>query len=130
MLPKSIDDIFYWFHRFVDRSNLRIEEIEVYFRFPDLDNYGISHKVKYWICAYICLLYIRQFSLHEYYTYQNHTGMPNLKDDKQELNAMLQSIPFFTICLKDVMSNKKFLKTVGLNTIVKERRNRKTSFRS
>lgn len=122
LLPQSIDDIFYWFNRFSGRSNLRIEEIEVYFKFPNLDNYGVSYKVKYWICSYICLLYIRQFSLHQYYSFQNHTGFPTLPDGKQELNAMLQSIPFFTNCLKDVMSNKQLLKTVGLNTIVKEKK--------
>ena len=70
LLPQSITDIFYWFKRFSGRSNLRIEEIEVYFKFPDLDNYGVSHKIKFWICSYICLLYLRQFSLHHYYVFQ------------------------------------------------------------
>ncbi|OMP32272.1 hypothetical protein [Mangrovimonas sp. DI 80] len=122
LLPQSIDDIFYWFIRFSGRSNLRIEEIEVYFKFPNLDNYGVSYKVKYWICSYLCLLYIRQFSLHQYYTFQNHTGFPTLPEGKQELNELLQNIPFFTICLKDIMINKKLLKSVGLNVIVKEKK--------
>lgn len=122
LLPQSIDDIFYWFNRFSGRGNLRIEEIEVYFRFPNLDNYGVSYKIKYWICSYLCLLYIRQFSLHRYYSFQNHTGSPILPQGRQELNAMLQNIPFFTDCLSDVMSNRKLLKAVGLNVLVKERK--------
>ena len=122
LLPKSMDDIFSWFVKFSGRSNLRIENIEIYFRFPNLDNYGVSHKIKYWICSYICLLYIRQFSLHQYYTFQNHTGNPILPEEKQELNDMLQSIPFFTSCLRDVVSNKHLLISVGLNVIVEKKK--------
>lgn len=122
LLPQSIDDIFYWFNKFSGRSNLRVEEIEVYFKFPNLDNYGVNYKIKYWICSYICLLYIRQFSLNQYYTSQNHTGFPTLPEGKQELNNMLQSIPFLINCLKDIISNNKLLKTVGLNKIVKEKK--------
>jgi hypothetical protein len=116
-LPSSINDIFYWFHRFAGRSNLRIEEIEIYFKFPDLDNYGVSHRVKYWICSYICLLYIRQFTLIEYYSFQNHTGMPILSDKKQELNSMLQSIPYFKKCLKEILLNEELLNSVDLKMI-------------
>lgn len=122
LLPRSIDDVFYWFNRFSGRSNLRIEEIEVYYSFPDLDNFGVSHKVKYWICSYLCLLYIKQFSLHRYFSFQNHTGIPNLPEGKQELNKMLQNIPFFKKCLEDVITNEKVLSAVGLNDIVKEKR--------
>lgn len=122
LLPLSINDIFDWFNRFNGRSNLRVEEIEVYFKFPNLDNYGVSYKIKYWICSYICLLYIRQFSLHQYYSFQNHTGTPILPEGKQELNNMLLSIPFFTNCLKDVISNEELLDKAGLKKIVQEKK--------
>lgn len=115
LLPNSIDDIFYWFEKFRDRSNISTEEIEIYYKFPDLDNYGVSYKIKYWICSYICLLYIRQFSLHQYFTYQNHIGTPNLPDEKQDLNKILKGIPFFKSCLNDVISNNELLRKVGLD---------------
>lgn len=122
LLPQSINDIFDWFNRINGRSNLRVEEIEAYFRFPNLDNYGVSHEIKYWICSYICLLYIRQFSLQQYYTFQNHTGAPNLPENKQELNNMLQGIPFFTNCLRNVISNKELLYKTGLNKIIEDKK--------
>jgi len=122
LLPQSITDIFYWFKRFSGRSNLRIEEIEVYFKFPDLDNYGVSHKIKFWICSYICLLYLRQFSLHHYYVFQDHTGIPNLPEEKQDLKNMLQGIPFFASCLDSVMSNEELLRKVGLEKIIEEKK--------
>ncbi|WP_339698346.1 hypothetical protein [uncultured Marixanthomonas sp.] len=122
LLPQSISDIFYWFERFSNSSNLRMEDIEVYFKFPDLDNYGVSHKIKFWICSYICVLYIRQFTLVRFMTFHNHTGMPNLPDEKRELKGILNGIPVFRSYLDKILENDKLLSEVGLDSINKEKK--------
>ena len=122
LLPQSISDVFYWFERFNDNSNLRMENIEIYFKFPDLDNYGVSHKIKFWICSYICVLYIRQFTLVRFMTFHNHTGLPDLPNEKRELQSILYGIPVFKNYLDRILENDKILNTVGLETIDKEKK--------
>jgi len=122
LLPQSISDIFYWFERFSNSSNLRMEDIEIYFRFPDLDNYGVSHKIKFWICSYICILYIRQFTLVRFMTFHNHTGMPNLPDEKRELKSIINGIPVFRSYLNKILKNDELLNEVGLESIDEEKK--------
>ncbi len=122
LLPQSISDIFYWFERFSNSSNLRIEDIEVYFKFPDLDNYGVSHKIKFWICSYICVLYIRQFTLVRFMTFHNHTGMPNLPSEKRELKNIINGIPVFRSYLEKILENDQLLEEVGLENINEEKK--------
>lgn len=122
LLPQSISDIFYWFERFSNSSNLRMEDIEVYFKFPDLDNYGVSHKIKFWICSYICVLYIRQFTLVRFMTFHNHTGLPNLPDEKRELKSIINGIPVFRSYLDKILENDELLNEVGLDNIDEEKK--------
>ncbi len=118
LLPQSMTDIFYWYEEFRNEFKYRFERVEISYSFPDLDNYGVSHQIKYWISQYIIILFVRQFSLQEFFTFQDHTGKPTLPDDVIELRNWLDSVTYFQKNLKDIIDNSKLIEFLGYEALI------------
>lgn len=117
LLPETMTQIFHWFENFRNEFKHRTP-IDLRYYFPELDNLGNRRQVNYWICSYIAILFLRQYSLHQYYTYQNFTALPNLPDDVLELSSWLDSVSFFERCLNNVLSNKELIKDLEFEKLV------------
>lgn len=128
LLPETMTEIFYWFENFRNEFKNRAIPIDVKYYFPELDNLGNRKQVNYWICSYISILFIRQYSLQQYYTYQDFTGLPNLPHDILELTNWLDSISFFEKCLNDLLLNKKLISDLGYSKVVEDNENNFTQF--
>jgi hypothetical protein len=118
LLPDSMTTIFTWFEHFRNEYKSVITPMDSKFYFPELDNLGNRQQVNYWICKYLSILFIRQYSLHTYYIYQDFTSLPRLPDDTSELNDWLDSVSFFEKCLKNVLNSKELLEDLGYTKIV------------
>ncbi len=130
LLPKSMTEIFSWFEHFRNDYLHLGAPIDFKYYFPELDNLGNKGQINYWICCYIALLFVQQFSKVPYYTYQNFTGAPTLPSTVLELGNWLESIPFFEKCLEDVKENATFLETLGLTDVVNEKKHQFADFLS
>ena len=122
LLPESMTEIFYWFEHFRNEFKNIGTPIDLKYYFPELDNLGNRRQVNYWICSYLTILFIRQYSLNQYYTYQNFTDLPNLPNDIRELGNWLDSISFFEKCLNDVIENEELIKALGYKELVLQKK--------
>lgn len=121
LLPESMTEIFIWFEKFRNDFKNTYNSIDNKYYFLGLDNLGNSGEVVYWICVYIIILFIRQYSLHQYYSFQNFTALPNLPDSVIELNNWLDSVAYFERCIGDVLSNEELLTELGYEKISKDK---------
>src|SRR5690606_15400920 len=127
LLPETTTEIFHWFENFRNEFKHRTP-IDFRYYFPELDNLGNRSQVNYWICSYITILFLRQYSLHQYYIYQNFTAQPNLPDDVLELNSWLDSVSFFERTLKNVLSNKELIADLEFEKLVESNRDNFSAF--
>jgi hypothetical protein len=118
LLPEKMTDIFFWFENIKNEFKNLKTSIDTKYYFPELDNLGNSHQVIHWICQYIAILFIRQYSLNTHYTYQQFTSLPSLPDDILELTNWLSSISFFRKCLDEVLNNDNLIAELGYSEIV------------
>ncbi|OOV28877.1 hypothetical protein BXU11_02750 [Flavobacterium sp. LM5] len=118
LLPESMTTIFKWFENFRNEFKNRKTPIDLKYYFPELDNLGNRRQVNYWICSYISILFIRQYSLNTYYTFQDFISLPNLPDNIIELNNWLDTVSFFEKCLKDTLENDELIKALNFEKIV------------
>ena len=121
LLPTTMTEIFQWFENFRNEFKNRRIPVDTKYYFPELDNLGNRRQVNYWICSYLTLLFIRQYSLHKYYTFQNFTALPNLPDDIMELSNWLDSLTFFEKCLNDTVANKELIGELKYEDIVQSK---------
>lgn len=127
LLPETTTEIFQWFEYFGNEFNHRTP-IDFRYYFPELDNLGNRRQVNFWICSYIAVLFLRQYSLHQYYTFQSFTTQPTLPDDVLELSSWLGSASFFEKCLNNLLSNKELIEDLEFEKIIETKREEITSF--
>ena len=121
LLPQTMTDIFFWFEIFSNEFKHRTPIDSIYY-FPELDNLGNSRQVNYWICCYITTLFIRQYSLHQYYTFQNFTDQPYLPDEISELSNWLNCISHFERCLNNMISNNDLMTELGFEKLIETKK--------
>ena len=122
LLPQSMTDIFYWFEIFRNEFKNRKTPIDLKYYFPELDNLGNRRQVNYWICSYLTILYIRQYSLNKYYTYQDFTSLPNLPESVTELSNWLDSTSYFEKCLNDILENESLFEELCYSNIIESKK--------
>ena len=119
-MPDTMTDIFLWFENFRNEFKSRRSPIDTKYYFPELDNLGNRRQVNFWICSYLSLLFIRQYSLDIHYVYQNHTASHLLPDDVIELNNWLDSVSYFETCLQKTLQNKTLISELKWEALVLE----------
>lgn len=124
LLPLSMTEIFTWFEHFRNEFKALGLPLDSKYYFPELDNLGNRLQITYWICSYLCLLFIRQFSLHTYYVFQNHTAQPQLPDEVIELNNWLDSVSFFKRCLDSVLVNEGLIDDLQFTQIINDNKDK------
>ena len=119
MLPESMTSIFEWLEHF--RNEFKSMPLDRNYSFPELDHLGNVGQIRYWICSFVALLFVRQYSLPTYYVHQNFTAPPNLPNDVVELNNWLDSVSFFKRCLDNIEGNQQLLSTLGYFATVEQK---------
>jgi hypothetical protein len=127
LLPETTTEIFQWFEYFGNEFKHRTP-IDFRYYFPELDNLGNRRQVNFWICSYIAVLFLRQYSLHQYYTFQNFTTQPTLPNDVLELSSWLDSASFFERCLNNVLSNNELIADLEFEKILETKGEEIASF--
>ncbi len=117
LLPETMDQIFEWFEYFRNGSR-HWTPIDLKYFFPELDNLGNRQQVNYWICSYIVILFIRQYSLQPYFIYHKFTDLPDLPDDVLKLSSWLDSISYFEKCLNNLLENTKLIEDLKFEKLV------------
>jgi hypothetical protein len=113
-------EIFFWFEDFRNDFKPKKAPLDAKYYFPELDNFGRSQQIIYWICSYLGLLFIRQYSLDTYYIYQDHTALPQMPDNVIELNNWLDSVNYFEVCLKETLENDELFSELGWVSLVED----------
>lgn len=128
LLPESMTTIFKWFENFRNEFKNRKTPIDLKYYFPELDNLGNRRQVNYWICSYLSVLFIRQYSLNTYYTFQNFISLPILPDEIIELNNWFDTVSYFEKCLNDTLENVELIKTLNFEKVVLDNKEKFQSF--
>lgn len=117
LLPYKMRDIFDWIE-FFRNENKQIPKFIIGFsryQFPNLDSVGTNKQVVFWICRYLCVLFIRQYKLSKSLYYSNITNQPYLNDlSLMELYNWKESITYFKFCLNKVLEDKEALEQLEL----------------
>lgn len=118
LLPYTMTDIFYWFEWFYNENN-HIGYFTGFnkYPFPDLNNLGVRGGVTFSLCKYICILFIRQFSIAKTLYYNNATDQPQLPNDLLKLYDWEKCIGYFKFCLNEVLKEKQALMELCLYDI-------------
>lgn len=111
LVPERLEEII---NRYMNVSKKGSYGNPVYYEqrypFPRISGVNSDGQIQIWIKRYLSVLFLRQYTLHSYYTYSNPLNMPTPPDSLSELkywNDELNSLKYF---VKEYLGNKNILK--------------------
>ncbi|MDM1465263.1 hypothetical protein [Myroides odoratimimus] len=110
LLPERMEEVFEWFSHFLNDYETLNTSVQYIYWFPEFDNIGNSHNVKNEICKYIALLFIRQFTLQERYTFDDYINYTITETKISKLHYLQQHIDYFEKLVLENLQNNKLMK--------------------
>lgn len=120
LLPSTMGEIFTRYFKFCSSFNQRLWEKSLRFNFPGVDSINFDLIIHSWIRKYLILLFIRQYTLHKYYVYQDFLGLPKLPESQAGKKHWIENIQGFKNGLEDILSNNEYLKILRFDQITPE----------
>lgn len=120
LFPLNMTEIFRLYFYYKASWALELTFISGKYPFPDMEGIRTDGKVRNWICKYLSCLFIRQYTLHEYYIYQKHVDLPTLPSTLREMAAWLDNIEIFRESVKLIYTDTKLLKEFGFEYVNEE----------
>jgi hypothetical protein len=114
LLPITMSTIFNLFIRFFDTHH---EMFPYPYQFPGLDGIYGEGQSKNWICRYLALLLLRQYTLTSYYYGYNPIALPQLPSSQGEIQIWIRTLPFLKAFLKEIQDNSELMKITGYGSI-------------
>lgn len=115
LLPQTMREVFDWFFKFMDSYNDQMTWIAHKYNFPNTEGIDADGVVRNWIRKYIAILFLRQYTLITYYTYQQHVSVPPLPNSQGEKTFWLDHIDYFKELVLKTRSNKELMEGLNFN---------------
>lgn len=90
---------------------------EQMYNFPDIDGINKGALIRYWTKKYLAILFLRQYKLIEYYTYQNIFGLPTIPNSLSEMKEWEQELDIFKNILDKILNNNSVLASLELEEL-------------
>lgn len=110
LLPKNMDEVFDIYFDFEDPFNGKYPFINSDFRFSDSGGFEMESEVRGWICSFIALLFLRQFSLTSHlYNQKNPLTPPSVRPIHIGKQQWTDGLTNFRSLVVELINNKKEL---------------------
>jgi len=120
LLPFAMGEIFKRYFDLCQTFDKDLWEKASRYGFPKVDSVNFDWVVNSWIRKYIILLFLRQYTLPQYYIYENFLELPNSPESQAEKKHWIDNIQRFSDGLKEILANTKLLKTMRFDFITEE----------
>lgn len=109
LLPETMRAVFDCFFKFMDSYSDEMAWIAYKYSFPNTEGIDADGVIRYWIRKYIAILFLRQYTLLTYFSYQQHTSIPSLPTTQGEKKFWLNHIDYFKELVLNTRSNKELM---------------------
>lgn len=118
LVPETMEEVI---TRFMDVSKKGSYTNPVYYEqkypFPDVSGVNADGIIQMWIKRYVAILFLRQYTLHEYFIYSHTLEMPNIPETQSEKNRWKDELDTLKYFIDDYLSQKDVLMQLGLGEL-------------
>ncbi len=120
LLPERMNEIFQKYNEFHDRYEIKYAWISSKYGFPDLDGLQADGIVKKWICNYLALLFLRQYTIYPYLLTMAPLDFPVLPKLQGEKKLWIDNLIYFKKLISETLLNVDLLEKTHLNFLTKD----------
>lgn len=120
LLPNSMDQVIQLYIKYRDPYENNYPWISTKYYFPDLEGLTSDYTIKNWICTYIGLLLIRQYTIVPYLITMEPLTFPRIPETQQEKRIWIDNLDYLKKIVEDIFSNKELIETLKYSFLSKE----------
>lgn len=113
LLPTHMTEIFTAFARYHDAFRLW-PPVDVRYPFPNEAGVGSEGIITNWLCRYLAVLFLRQYTLHSYLIGDEPLAYPTLPADQSDKQRWLDSLTYFRRLVTQVLHEPQLLRELHL----------------
>ncbi len=113
LLPENMTEIFQFYSEFRNPYNTKYIWISHLYPFPDPRGITSDRIIKKWISSYFTLLFLRQYSIIQYYI----PTFPTIPKSQSEIKSWIDAMDFFEKLVTEHLNNKELLSATNLDFI-------------
>jgi len=120
LLPDTMNEIFRLYFYFRDPYEMEHSQLSNRYYFPELEGLNSNGIIKKWICQYVALLFIRQYSIFPHSIRMRPLDPPIIPVTQREKRVWINNLDYFKYLVDEVQKNKELLSTIGLDFVTDE----------
>ena len=117
LLPESMYEVFSFYFKVKDPYERNFSIISSLYPFPKVSGMSSDYVIKKWICSYMAILFLRQYTIIPYLITMEPLSLPQPPDTQSEIKEWIDGIDFFKILVEDHLKNKELLNSLNLHFI-------------
>lgn len=118
LVPETMHEVITMYMEFAQKGEYKNP---VYFEqrypYPEVSGVNADGFIKMWIKRYISILFLRQYTLHTYYTYSKPLEMPSAPKELSEKKRWDDELDILKKYINEYLGNKDFLRELNLENL-------------
>ena len=114
LVPSSLSEVMNMYMRIAFKDGIRgFIYYENHYPFIGVRGVNANDIIRFWIKKYIAVLFLRQYTLNNYYIYENTLQMPRVPKSMSEKHAWNNELNILDNLIKELCKDKEMLKALG-----------------
>lgn len=118
LVPETMEEVILRFMK-IERMAEYMNPVyyEQKYPFPDISGVNANDIIKMWIKRYIATLFLRQYTLHEYFVYSRTLEMPNPPQTLPEKRKWIEELDILKRFVMEYLSDTTCLKALNMDAL-------------
>lgn len=117
LFPETLSEVIECFMNISKSDNLNPTYFIQKYPFPDISGVNGNSTIQMWIESYLAILFLRQFTLHEYYIYSDTLRNPNIPKELSELARWKEGLDRLKHLVNEYLNNRTILSQLGMEDL-------------
>ncbi|MBB5623209.1 hypothetical protein HDE69_004292 [Pedobacter cryoconitis] len=114
LLPLWMNEVFELYFKFRDPYDYNFPFINHSYNFPNSEGIQAEGLVKYWICKYAALLFLRQYTIIPHLAFMEPLRQPIVPVKQSEKRLWIENLDYFKKLIIELLNDQELLKGVGI----------------
>lgn len=118
LFPNHMNEVFKQYFRFRDPFDDDYMRIRQRYYFPNLEGINSEYVIKNWICKYMTLLFLRQYTIVPYLIIMKPLEYPTIPEPQSEKKMWLDNLGHFKALVAEHLENLQLIKSLGFEFLI------------
>lgn len=120
LLPEKMGEIIEMYIQFRDPYEMNYRSISQRYYFPEVEGLNADGIIKMWICKYLAILFLRQYTIFPHLITMKPLELPAIPETQREKKFWIDHLEYFSQLVGDNLENSKLINKLRFEFIAQK----------